>query len=287
MSLGGAFSGRTLLVVLKPYKFQENWRKIRDFELRMCDVFLGRHRFLTPRSFSSQRLEFVIYTDARATSHVGKISSIGNLAWVGGDFNNKWGSLWVFPIEINDKIQTRKKRVEAMRRIISFSDFLGTYAGARLWAPGRSCNTDLIWLEIPIVTDYQGNNYISEKNYTTYRPNSRMSQELAAHNQTNNIAIISRHCKEDSGLWSLFPYKTSRDPRSILGWAGSGTFRHEGGIRGTLISEKKGARHQSGLNGQEKSALASHSILKRGLSPALKIKNMTKLNAIGRGGAWN
>ena len=90
------------------------------------------------------------------------------------------------------------KRVEALRRLVSFSELLGTYFGIRMWEPIRSCSKDLIYLEIPIVTDNHGNDYIIKKNYITDRAASWLFRELSVHNLTNNLTVMSRHCEGDS-----------------------------------------------------------------------------------------
>ena len=96
-----------------------------------------------------------------------------------------------------------------MRRLISFFELLGAYAGVRLCPPSRPRNTDLIWPEIPTVADNQRRDYIPKKNYATSRPAAWMLLELAVHNLTNNITLMSKHCKGDSGLCA-FSDKTSR-----------------------------------------------------------------------------
>ena len=61
--------------------------------------------------------------------------------------------------------------------------------------PIRLCNNDLLWLAIPIVADNLGNSLILRKHYAAARPTSWMLQESAAHNLTNNIAIVSKQLK--------------------------------------------------------------------------------------------
>ena len=78
-------------------------------------------------------------------------------------------------------------------------------------APNRLKNTDLQWLEIPTTTDNLGNDFILKKKYTSKRPTSWMLQEIAIHSLTNNTTIISNHKKGDSGEWSIFADKVSRN----------------------------------------------------------------------------
>ena len=113
---------------------------------------------------------------------------------------NKRGSLGVFPIDDNDKIFALLKGVDSLRRLIGFFELLGTYVGIRLWAPFRSCNKDLIWTGIPISTDDQCGDYILKKKYTSDRPTSSRLRELAVHNLTNNLTVMSSRCAVDSRI---------------------------------------------------------------------------------------
>ena len=95
--------------------------------------------------------------------------------------------------------------------IISFFELLATYVVIGLWAPNRLENKDLSRLAIPIATDNIGGDFILGKMYAPERPTSWMLQELAAHNLTTNIAIISKRQKGNSGEWSILADKLSRN----------------------------------------------------------------------------
>ena len=88
--------------------------------------------------------------------------------------------------------------LKSPRRLISFFALLGPYIGASLWGPNSLGNKDLIWLEIPIVADNLGSDFILRKHYTTARPTSWALQELAAHRLTADATIVSEHMKGDS-----------------------------------------------------------------------------------------
>ena len=93
-------------------------------------------------------------------------------------------------------------RKGSFRRLISFSELIGDYVGIRSRAPVMSCNKDLIWLEIPIVTENQGNDYNIKKNYTNSRPTYSALRELAVRNLINNLAVTPRHFQGNSGMWA-------------------------------------------------------------------------------------
>ena len=78
-------------------------------------------------------------------------------------------------------------------------------------APSRVKNTDLQWLEIPTTTDNLGNDFILKKKYASERPTAWILQEIAARSMTNNTTIISKRQKGDSGEWSIFADKVSRN----------------------------------------------------------------------------
>ena len=114
-------------------------------------------------------------------------------------------------------VSHRLKGIYPPRTLIRFFELLGTYIGARLWPPGRLRNNDLLWLDIPIVTDNLLGDFILKKHYKTPRPTSWMLRETAVHNLTTNVAIISKHPEANSGKWSLFADKIIRIPPNPSG----------------------------------------------------------------------
>ena len=56
------------------------------------------------------------------------------------------------------------KRVEALRRLISFFELMGTYAGVKLLTPGRLGSADLLRSEIPVAAENQGKYFTLKSN---------------------------------------------------------------------------------------------------------------------------
>ena len=75
--------------------------------------------------------------------------------------------------------------------------------GVRLWAPGWGNNRDLVWIEIPGFADKQGIYYILRKHYTTTRPASWISQEMAVRHLAKNTTVISRHIRGVQGYGQI------------------------------------------------------------------------------------
>ena len=65
----------------------------------------------------------------------------------------KRGIIRISPLDVKDKIPPWLKGGMSLHRLISFFELLSTYVGVGLWKPDRLCNTDLMWLGIPIVAD--------------------------------------------------------------------------------------------------------------------------------------
>ena len=103
------------------------------------------------------------------------------------------GSRGIFEIGISEN-PPRLKGLKTPRRLISRLEPLGAQIGVRILAPERLCNNDLLWLEIPIANDDIGGDFIP-KHYAKPILTSWMSQEMAAHNLTNNVTVISKHAK--------------------------------------------------------------------------------------------
>ena len=154
-----------------------------------------------------------IYTDACARSPRGvDVISWGSGVCLGG-IHIISGWLFESPsLEINDKTPSFLKWVKGLHRLISSFGLLGNYAAARLWAPGRLCNTDRTWLGIPIVADNQRNYFILKKHYATSRPSDWVLKEMAVRNLTNNVTITSKRYKGDSGTRSAPSEKVGRNP---------------------------------------------------------------------------
>ena len=106
-------------------------------------------------------------------------------------------------LEANGRILHWLKGLKSPNRLVSFFELLRTYVGIRLWAPSQLGNNDLTWLEIPIVADNLGNDFIIRELYTSSTPTSWMLQEMAVRCLTTNTAIVSKHMKGGSGKWSI------------------------------------------------------------------------------------
>ena len=58
--------------------------------------------------------------------------------------------------EVEEPPLAVNKRTPPHNRLISVFELLGAYIGVRLWTPYRICNNDLLWLEVPVVTENLG-----------------------------------------------------------------------------------------------------------------------------------
>lgn len=76
---------------------------------------------------------------------------------------------------------------------------------------GKGVNRDLVWLEMPIVTDNSVGDYILQKRYIPTCHTSWILQESDAHYLPRNIAIVSRSGKCGAGAMSLLGDTVSRN----------------------------------------------------------------------------
>ena len=127
----------------------------------------------------------------------------------------------IFLVGYRRRIPNWVKGVKSLHRLISSFELRGTNVWVRLWAPDRLSKTDLLLLAIPTDTGNLGNDFILTKHYATSRPTSWILQEMDVRSLANNVAIISKHHKGDSGERSVLAGKVSRSSyRPIKGVAG-------------------------------------------------------------------
>ena len=127
-SLVETFPFGALFLFRKQHLFLENWQKITDYALLICEAFLRRHRFPTPMSFAVDLLNIEIYTDAceRSPIETDVINweygvGIGGILFISG-------KLCAYcSLEVNDEIAHWLKGVKSLRRLICSPELIGTY----------------------------------------------------------------------------------------------------------------------------------------------------------------
>ena len=75
--------------------------------------------------------------------------------------------------------------------MIAFAELLGNYVRIIIWGPVRSCNKDLIWIEIPIVADNHANGYIDLYYFAThFSDDAGISGPLHDHQFNRNVKTL-------------------------------------------------------------------------------------------------
>ena len=104
-----------------------------------------------------------------------------------------------------------------------------------------------------------------------------MLQESAARNLTNNATIISKHCKVDSGEWSILSDKTSRNSdQPIKEDLKSAPFLETHSFRYTIIRAASVAEIKTALSTQHRARLINSPPSSGGKVPRLKVKKSDK-----------
>ena len=95
--------------------------------------------------------------------------------------------------------------------LISFFELIGSYIGVRLVTPRRLRNNDLLRVGIPIVADNLRGGFVLKNATTHFAQHLGCFGNLAYHNLTDDVTVISKRSKGYLGKCSILADKISRN----------------------------------------------------------------------------